>query len=75
MMYKLWTEPNRNRAPMYKNANTQDKEGNLFHSILACICLFSLKHFIFTYFPFLITCFSQFNPNLSSQRQLLMMYQ
>lgn len=60
---------------MYKNTNTEDKEGNPFYSILACICLFSLKHFTFTYFLFLITCYSQFIPNLSSQRQSLMIYQ
>lgn len=29
MMYELWTELNRHRKPMYKNANTEEKKGNL----------------------------------------------
>lgn len=29
MMYELWTELNGNRKPMYKTANTEEKEGNL----------------------------------------------
>lgn len=52
MMYELWTELNRNRKPMYKAANTEEKEGNVPFILFWLAFVFPKVFYIYTFHSF-----------------------